>query len=167
MPGVTSDGLKLLANGASVRFKDGLEYRLVFDWEALLRLEQSHTLQSFADAIDVGRTKFDTKRLQAIDAGLVAALSHYRDDPLPDGATRELAAVEWRRLFDFRQVADYLGALNLAFVEAMPMEAREQATRLAGSRAPGRTGGSPGASSTTPPSSAGTSRARVAAGSGA
>lgn len=147
MPDSPSDGVRLLAEGSPITLKDGREYRLIFDFEAFCRLEDMlGSLDAFTDAL--AQRGFGHRRLNPLRAGLLAALSHYRDPAQPDAALRQRTDREWAALFRFSDSGRYALALSDAFVEGMGVgdlgEALGQVRRAAGS---------PGASSTSPPRS--------------
>lgn len=119
-------GVQLLAQGATVTLSDGREYRIVFDFEAAIQVEEElGSLGVLLDALLA--SGFRRARLRPIRAGLLAMLSHYSADDAPDESLRGRTPAEWSALMEFAAVEDYTAALLIAWSQAMPKPARGEA----------------------------------------
>jgi hypothetical protein len=106
--------MKLLAPGVEVTLKDGVPRRLILDMEAIVVIEERlGSLSAYLDGLNRG---FRGKHVTSILAGLVAGLSHLRDDlDRPAYPARRVSA-----LMDFQSIKLYATALDEAWAQHMP-----------------------------------------------
>lgn len=137
---MSSDGLKLLAPGVSVTLKDGVPRPLVIDMEALVVIEERlGSLSAYSEGLN---RSLRGKHITAILAGLIAGLSHLRDDlGRPAFPAHRVSA-----LMDFYALEEYVRALDEAWGQAMPSKDTprgKDSGRARGSRGKRSTGEQP------------------------
>lgn len=113
---MATDGLRLLARGAAVVLKDGVERRLILDMEALAVIEERMgSLSAYSEGLN---RAFRGKRVTSTLAGLEAGLSHLRDDyGVPAFSRKRVAA-----LMEFGKLDQYIAALDDAWAAHLPVK---------------------------------------------
>jgi hypothetical protein len=105
------NGSKLLVRGARVDLGDGVERRVIFDFEALLLIEERcGSIHAYLDGLAKG-TK--GRLLRSLSAGLAGGLAH---DPVSDARIRAALMASMKRGYDHLQ--PYVDALDGAWEEA-------------------------------------------------